>query len=187
MRTHIHFNNILSTFKALYICVHVICTPNSGQSNVIHHIYIYIYIFKIQQRSYLVHTALIFVRSRLESTNAAPEVPHPRPTQDAASNMVARASIRVCVFFFFLDSRRLCLIRTDAARFMPNRLRLAPNWADSAISGCIGRQPIRPKHAGNGRNMPKSALNMAGKAETCLLLSFFVNQAIVMCFLRIFS
>ena len=84
---------------------------------------------------------------KLESTDAAPEVLHPRPTRDAASDAVACASDRVCVFFFFffLDSSRLGSIRAVAAQFASNRLRFAPNWADSAISGRIGRRPIRPK------------------------------------------
>ena len=59
-------------------------------------------------------------RNNLESMDAAPEVPHPRPMRDA----VARASDRVCVFFFFfflgfaptlLDSRRCGSIRAESA------------------------------------------------------------------------
>ena len=56
----------------------------------------------------------------LESTNAAPEVSHPRPTRDTASDVVARALVRVCVFFFFLeftptqlDSRQCGSIRAE--------------------------------------------------------------------------
>ena len=60
---------------------------------------------------------------KLESTDAAPEVLHPRPTRDAASDAVACASDRVCVFFFFflgfkptrLDSRRCGSIRVESA------------------------------------------------------------------------
>ena len=67
-------------------------------------------------------------------------------------------------FFFFSDSRRLGSIRADAARFVPNRLRFAPNRADSAKIG-----PYRPyrtyrpaadtaetgrKQAETGRNRP---------------------------------
>ena len=129
----------------------------------------------------------------LESTDAAPEVPHLRPTRLPARRFAS------AFFFFFSDLRRLGLIRADAARFVPNRLRFAPNRADSAKIEPY--QPYRVVSAGgrygrnkpeNGRNMPKmaetcwkrpkSALNMAGKAETCLLLSFFVNQGIVCVF-----
>ena len=115
-------------------------------------IYIYIYFFKIQQRSYLVHKSLTFVRSRLESTDAAPEVPHPRPTRDAASDTVAHVSVRVCVFFFFF-------------------LGFAPTWLDSRQIGFDSCQTglIRPKSgpyrsyqvvsAGSryGQNMPETA------------------------------
>ena len=96
-----------------------------------------------------------------------------------ATDAVARVSDCVCVFFFFFffsDSRRFGSICTDAARFMPNRLQFAPNRADSAKIGSY-----RPP-AETGRKRPKSALNMAGKAETCILLSFFVNQGIVCVF-----
>ena len=89
------------------------------------------------------------------------------PTRDATSDAVARASVCVCVFFFL--------------GFAPTRLDSCRIGFDSSRT-----ELIRPKQAQNGRNRVKSALNMAGKAETCLLLSFFVNQGIVMCFLRIF-
>ena len=46
------------------------------------------------------------VSYHLESTEAAPEVPHPRSTQDAASDAVACASVCVCVFFFFFSDSR---------------------------------------------------------------------------------
>ena len=136
----------------------------------------------------------------LESTDAAPEVPHPRPTRRDAGHGVRRGCPRVgpslgfFFFFFFSDSRRLGSIRADAARFVPNRLRFAlesgwfgQNRAVSAISGRIGRRPIRPEQARNGRKRPKSALNMAVKAETCILLSFFVNQGLVCVFKKYFN
>ena len=117
---------------------------------------------------------------------------HRRGTRGAApmSDPVARTLNRVCVFFFFFfffsDSRRLGSIHADAARFVPNRLQFAPNWADSAK---IGPYRLTADTAETGWKTaetcwkrPKSALNMAGKAETCLLLSFFVNQGIVCVF-----
>ena len=57
---------------------------------------------------------------------------HGRGTRGAApaSDAIACASVCVCIFFFS-DSRRLGSIRAEAARFVTNRLRFAPNWADS--------------------------------------------------------
>ena len=128
----------------------------------------------------------------LECTDAAPEVPHPRPTRRDAGRGVRRGCPRVgprlgfFFFFFFSDSRRLGSIRADAARFVPNRLRFASNRADSAKIGSYrpiaDTAEIGRKTAGTGRKRPKSALNMAVKAETCILLSFFVNQGIVCVF-----
>ena len=109
-----------------------------------------------------------------------------------ASDAVACALDRVCVFFFFFfsDSHRLGSIRADAARFVPNRLRFAPNRANSAKIG-----PYRPYRtyqpaadtAETGRKRPKSALSMAVKSETCILLSFFVNQGLVCVFKKYFN
>ena len=141
--------------------MHVICTPNSGQSNVIHHIYIYIYIyiFKIQQRSYLVHKAPTFVRSRLEGTDAAPEVPHPRPTWDAVSDTVARVSVRVCVFFFFFLG--FAPTRLDSCRISFDSRQTGLIWPKSADTAKTCRK--QPKYAEIGleygrksRNLPSS-------------------------------
>ena len=118
---------------------------------------------------------------------------HGRGTRGVApaSDAVARASDRVCVFFFFfflrfaptrLDSRRCGSIRAESASIRAESGWFGQNRAVSAISGRIGRRPIRPEQARNGRKRPKSALNMAVKAETCILLSFFVNQGIVCVF-----
>ena len=124
---------------------------------------------------------------------------HGRGTRGAAPafDAVACASVRVCAFFFFFfaDLCRLGLIRVDTARFVPNWLRFVPNRADSAKIGpyrpyrvvSAGGQD-RPETAEIYRKRPKSALNMARKAETCLLFFFFflfsffffVNQGIVM-------
>ena len=86
---------------------------------------------------------------KLESTDAAPEVPHPRPTRLPARRTAS-------AFFFFFFSR----IRADAARFVPNWLRFALNRADSAKI-----RPYRPYRvvlAGGryGRNRPEKGRNM---------------------------
>ena len=135
----------------------------------------------------------------LESTDAAPEVPHPRPTRRDAGRGVRRGCPRVGprlrFFFFFFFSR----IRADSARFAPIRLDSCRIGFDSRRIGLIrpksGRighigsyrpaadtAKIGRKTAGTGRKRPKSALNMAVKAENCILLSFFVNQGIVCVF-----
>ena len=131
---------------------------------------------------------------KLESTDAAPEVPHPRPMRRDAGRGVRcgcpRIGPRLRFFFFF------SWIRADSARFAPMRLDSCRIGFDSRRIGLIrpksGRighigsyrpaAEIGRKTAGTGRKRPKSALNMAVKAETCILLSFFVNQGIVCVF-----
>ena len=123
----------------------------------------------------------------LESTDVAPEVPHLHPM-----GLPARRTASAFFFYFLgfastrLDSRRCGSIRAESAL-----IRAEPGWfgqnrAVSAISGRIGRRPKqvgkRLKQAETHRKRPKSALNMARKAETCILLSFFVNQGIVCVF-----
>ena len=70
------------------------------------------------------------------------------------------------------DSGRTGLIQPKSGRI--GHIRLYRPAADTAETG--------RKMAETCRKRPKSALNMAGKAETCLLLSFFVNQGIVCVF-----
>ena len=120
--------------------------------------------------------------------DVAPEVLHPRPTWLPAHRFAST--------FFFFFSR----IRADSARFVPMRLDSCRIGFDFGQTGLIRPKSGRISHIGSyqpaadtaeiGRKRPKrpkSALNMAGKAETCLLFSFFfLNQGIVMCFLRIF-
>ena len=95
---------------------------------------------------------------KLESTDAAPEVPHPRPTR-----LPTRRTASAFFFFFFSDLRRLSSIRVDAAQFVPNRLRFAPNRANLAKIG-----PYRPyrvvsvggrNRSENGRNRLKHVRN----------------------------
>ena len=120
-----------------------------------------------------------------------------------AFDAVARASVRVCAFFFFffrgfvstwLDSRRHGSIRAeigfDSCRIGFDSCRIGPYRPYRVVSA--GGQN-RPETAEIYRKRPKSALNMARKAETCLLffflfffVLFFVNQGIVTCFSRIF-
>ena len=127
---------------------------------------------------------------KIESTDVAPEVPYPRPTWDAASNAIARTSIRVCVFFFFLGfaSTRLdlCQISFDSRQIGFDSRRTGLIRPKSGRIDHIGSYRLATetdrKTAKTCRKRPQSALNMARKAETCLLLSFFVNQGIVCVF-----
>ena len=105
-----------------------------------------------------------------------------RPTR-----LPARRTASAFFFFFFFlgfaptrldscrigfDSRRIGLIRPKSSR-----IGHIGSYRPAADTAEIGR-----KTAGTGRKRPKSALNMAVKAETCILLSFFVNQGIVCVF-----
>ena len=141
----------------------------------------------------------LVVCCNLESTDAAPGVPHPRPTRRDAGRGVRRGCPRVGphrrLFYFFFFS----WIRADSARFAPMRLDSCQIGFDSRRIGLIRPKSGRIDHigsyrpaadtaetgrktAGTGRKRPKSALNMAVKAENCILLSFFVNQGIVCVF-----
>ena len=91
------------------------------------------------------------MKGNLESTDAAPEVPYPRPMR-----LPARPSASA-FFFFFLDSHRLGSIRTDAARFVLNRLRFAPNRADSAKIGPYRPYQVISTDGRYGQNMPETA------------------------------
>ena len=104
-----------------------------------------------------------------------------------ASDAVARASVpRLSFFFFFFFPQiraELASIRAESGWFGQNR-------AVSAISNRIGRRPIQPKQAENGRNRPwnspETAKILTSKVFLAFLFLCFVNQGIVMCFLRIF-
>ena len=139
------------------------------------------------------------IGDKLESTDAAPKVPQLRPTRDAASDVVTRLSDRAYIFFFFF----FCRIRADSARFVPMRLDSCRIGFDSRQTGLIRPKSSHIGHIGSyrlaadtaetGRKMAeirrkrsKSALNMAGKSETCILLSFFFESRHSMCFLKIF-
>ena len=81
--------------------------------------------------------AIILLPSNLESTDMAGRMPHPRPTRLDTGHGVRRGCPHIGAtseffFFFSSDSHQLGSIRTDAARFVPNRLQFAPNRADSA-------------------------------------------------------
>ena len=106
----------------------------------------------------------------LESMDAAGRVPHLSPT------WLPVRRCRVWVFFFFFFSR----IRADSAS-----IRAKPGW--------FGQNRVISAGDWNGWNRPKLALNLAGTAEILTSEVFraffffcFVNQGIVMCFLRIF-
>ena len=84
------------------------------------------------------------------------------PASDAARRETQRptrlpARQTAPTFFFFFFSR----IRADSTRFTSMRLDSCRIGFDSRRTGlirpklgCIGRQPIRPKQIGNGRNRP---------------------------------
>ena len=124
------------------------------------------------------------VNYMLGSTDAAERVLHPRPTWDATSDAVAHASILHLSFFF------LPRIRADMARFTLNRLQFASNQVNSAKIRLYWPAIDTAK---TGRKRSKSALKLTGTAEILtseVFLAFFflcfVNQGIVMCFLRTF-
>ena len=126
----------------------------------------------------------------LESTDAAGRVPHPCPTRLPACRC------RVYVFFFFFCS----WIHADSARFTPTRLDSHRRSSIHAKSASIDAEPCwfghnRAISAGNryGRNWPwiwpeKPKLSPQRHSDVFLAFFFlcFVNQGIVMCFLRIF-
>ena len=136
----------------------------------------------------------------LESTDTAPEVPHPCLMRRDAGHGVWRdcphVGPRLRFFFFFSDSRRLGSIRADAARFVPNRLRFMPNRADSAQIGPYRPYPVVSAGSRYGRNRPENARNTPETAEIGLEYGqkswnlhssfFFCESRHSMCFLRIF-
>ena len=91
---------------------------------------------------------LNFATNMLESTDAAPEVPHPRPTR-----LPARRTASAFFFFFFflgfaptrLDSCRCGSIRAESASIRAESGWFGQNRAVSAISGRIDRRPIWTK------------------------------------------
>ena len=110
---------------------------------------------------------------------------HGRGWEGAApeSDAVDRASVPRLFFFFFSDSRRLGSIRAESASIRAESACFGRFRPVSAISVHIGWRPIRPKQAEIGRNMPKSALKLAGEAEfltsdafLALFFLCFVNQ-----------
>ena len=130
----------------------------------------------------------------LECMDAAGRVSHPSSTRRDARRGVRRGRPRVgprLGFFFFPR------IRAAAARFVPNRLRFAPNRADSAKIG-----PYRPYQvvsadtAETGRNTAETGRNMPEMAENSLDYGrkirnlhssfFFCESRHSMCFLKIF-
>ena len=96
---------------------------------------------------------------------------------------VDRASVPHLSFFFFLDSRRIGFDSRQTGLIQP----------ESGRIGHIGLYRPATNPAKTGRKRPKSALKLAGAAEILtsdVFLAFFflcfVNQGILMCFLRIF-
>ena len=84
--------------------------------------------------------------NKLESTNTTGRVPHPRPTRDAASDVVTRMSVpRLCFFFFF---SRIC---ADSARFTPTWLDSCQIGFDSHRTGLIRPESGHIGHIGSYR------------------------------------
>ena len=115
----------------------------------------------------------------LESTDAARRVPHPSPTRP---NAVTRASVLCLSFFFFFFPR----IRADSAS-----IRTEPGWfgQNRAVSAILGRISRRLKQAEIGLESSRNSRNSHLRHSNVFLAFFFlcfVNQGIVMCFLRIF-
>ena len=145
---------------------------------------------------------------RLWSTNVARRLPHRSSIRGAVFDAVARASVPRLSFFFFFSQ-----IHTDSSWFMPTRLQFAPirlelghigrirsyrltiEMAEIGLESCWNsrnRLWMRPKH-------PKSIFSQFYSKYLLLILCFlfcfvflaffflcFVNQGIVMYFLRIF-
>ena len=108
------------------------------------------------------------VNYMLGSTDAAERVLHPRPTWDATSDAVAHASLLHLSFFFFLPQ-----IRTDMARFTPNRLQFASNRANSAK---IGSYWPAIDTAEIGLETHRNHRNSDLRGVSCLLLSLFCES-----------
>ena len=112
-----------------------------------------------------------------------------------ASDTVARMLVPRQSFFFWICA--------DLARFVPTRLDLRQIDFDSCRTELIRPESGRIGHIGSyrlatdmaktGRKRPKLALKLAGTTEILTSNVFFaffflcfVNQGMVMCFLRIF-
>ena len=134
----------------------------------------------------------------LESTDVAPEVPHPRPTRRDAGRGVRRGCPRVgprLRFFFFFFSR----IRADSALFAPMRLDSCRIGFDSRRIGLIRPKSGRIGHigsyrpaadtAGTGQKRPETAeigLEYGCQSRNLHSSFFFCESRHSMCFLRIF-
>ena len=123
-------------------------------------------------------------RNNLESMDAAPEVPHPRPMRDA----VARATDRVCVFFFFFFLG-FAPMRLDSCRIGFDSRRTGLIRPKSGCIGHIGSYRPAADTAEIGRNTPETAeigLEYGRKSRNLHSSFFFCESRHSMCFLRIF-
>ena len=113
---------------------------------------------------------------------ASPARKHGRGTRGAAPvyDAVACALDRVCFFFFFsrirIDSARFALMQLDSCQIGFNSRRTGLIRPKSGRIGHIGSYRPATDTAKICRKRPKLTLNMVGKAETCLLLSFFCES-----------
>ena len=122
---------------------------------------------------------IAYVYLLLECMDAARRVAHPSRTwRDAGRGVrggLPRASA-ASEFFFSRILAESASIRDEPGWFSQNR----------AISGRIGRRPIRPKQAEISLETRRSNRNSDLRCVSCLLLSLFCESSILMCFLRIF-
>ena len=129
---------------------------------------------------------------KLDSTDAAPEVPHPRPTR-----LPTRRTASAFFFFFF---SRIC---TDLARFVSMRLNSCRIGFDSHRTGLIWPKSGRIGHIGSYRSVVETGRKTAGtgwntsetteisleygwKSRNLHSSFFFCESRHSICFLRIF-
>ena len=148
------------------------------------------------QSSHLPYTLLIYqslLSKKLESTDAAGRLPHLRPMRPNAGHGIWCSYPRIGAaseFFFFLGFTPTQL---DSHRIDFDWCRIGLIQPESGRIGHIGLYWPATDTAETGRKWVKSALKLVGTAEiltSVVFLAFFflcfVNQGIVMCFLRIF-
>ena len=137
---------------------------------------------------------------KLESTDAAPEVSHPRPTQHNTGRDATRCGTRrptrlpsrrtASEFFFFFFFPR---IRADSTWFTLMRLNSCRIDFNSRRTGLIRPKSGRIGHFGSyrpaadtGRKTAETGLEYGRKSRNLHSSFFFCESRHSMCFLRIF-